>query len=148
VTNLRRSTCRLSASRDPTYGVGDNIHRRPGTRYDAFCAVGLFVLLFVCGCVTDSPKPTCLNLDSACAAAVAQNLSQITHEPQVCNYVEDQTQVATSRKMECLNPYKSYEGVTLVQVGENGNWNSQVTRLPGKVYRIVFLEGCVKDAMC
>lgn len=148
MTNLRRIRARLRASRDPVYGVGDCIHRVAGSRVRAFYAVGVIVILCISGCNAGPPKATCQDLNAACASAVAQNLSQIMHEHQVCHYVVDGKPAETSQNLECQNPAKAYEGVTLISVGENGNWSSETQRLPGKIYRIVFLSGCVKGAMC
>jgi hypothetical protein len=146
VTNLRRSLCRLRTSRDPAYGPGDNIRRCVGSRERALYAVGLFILLYVCAC--GAPRSTCQDLNAACSSAIAQNIGHITHSQVQCQYVSHGRPVESSRYLECGDPKRIYAGVNLVVVGLNGNWSSQTLRLPGKVYRIVFLSGCVRGGMC
>lgn len=148
MTNLRRSPCRFAQRVKGIYGVGDNIHRTAGSRYNRLHAVGIIAFLFICGCNLGEKRTTCLDLDAACASAVAQNLSHITHSQVRCQYVQDGKPVESSQYLECGDPRRTYAGVTLVKVGQNGAWGSEIQRLPGKVYRITFLSGCVKGGMC
>jgi hypothetical protein len=148
--DLRRIRARLRTSRDPAYGVGDCIHRTAGSRERAFYAVAIVIVLLICSCAVDSnTHPVCLPRDAACLLGVQKQVAHMTRNPQIkCQYVVDGKIATTSQFIECATPAKAYQGVTLIQVGENGNWDSQTQRLPGKIYRIVFLSGCVKGAMC